>query len=593
MKKLIEKINLVLFGVMVPAVILRLFNLGYSDYQGDEIKALFLPGDGQNFFSYLLDQRKGPVQFLITFLLKFINPDYTNQLLIRLPFALAGILSRLPFALAGILSVFFLYKLVEMHFGKRTALLSALLLGSNGFFVAFSRIVQYQSFTILFMILALYMLTLSVKRSEYKHKGIIWAYVFWALGILSHYDAVFILPFVMYLMSVWLKRNFKKDPRALKTLIISLTVSAALLLAFYIPFVLSISESTLSYWSGRISGDVSAKISSSKYLFSVYQPIYVVHFYVLASLLGLAFLYYKAYGVLTVSAALLLAFYIPFVLSISESTLSYWSGRISGDVSAKISSSKYLFSVYQPIYVVHFYILASLLGLAFLYYKAYGIKLPKKIAFKSAASYISLFAWFFIPFAFMEWLVYIPGTHIYAYILPVIIIMAIGLDGMVDFLTERLPGTVFAWAYQVILFLIFTFIFAQSYAVFVDNNKEYPWEEEKFLVWTFPEPTPIYHLSLFGFPYYRDWEGISAFIKQYPEITAYSTNERKSIVRYFVPLEKDTNKAGFYIHIRNPQTFNWMEKYDPIFTLTKSNQDYVRMYIMETGTLKEINEKGY
>ncbi|KKS06683.1 MAG: Glycosyl transferase family 39 [candidate division WWE3 bacterium GW2011_GWE1_41_27] len=275
MKKLIEKINLVLFGVMVPAVILRLFNLGYSDYQGDEIKALFLPGDGQNFFSYLLDQRKGPVQFLITFLLKFINPDYTNQLLIRL-----------PFALAGILSVFFLYKLVEMHFGKRTALLSALLLGSNGFFVAFSRIVQYQSFTILFMVLALYMLTLSVKRSEYKHKGMI-----------SHYDAVFILPFVMYLMSVWLKRNFKKDPRALKTLIISLTVSAALLLAFYIPFVLSISESTLSYWSGRISGDVSAKISSSKYLFSVYQPIYVVHFYVLASLLGLAFLYYKAYGV--------------------------------------------------------------------------------------------------------------------------------------------------------------------------------------------------------------------------------------------------------------------------------------------------------
>ena len=70
-----------------------------------------------------------------------------------------------------------------------------------------------------------------------------------------------------------------------------------------------------------------------------------------------------------------------------------------------------------------------------------------------------------------------------------------------------------------------------------------------------------------------------------------------------MPLEKDTNKAGFYIHIRNPQTFTetasgekseyWMERYDPIFTLTKANQDYVRMYIMEPGTLKEINEKGY
>ena len=102
MKKLIEKINLALFGLMVPAVILRLFNLGYSDYQGDEIKALYLPGTGENFFSYLLDQRKGPVQFIITYFLKFINPDYTNQLLMRM-----------PFALAGILSVFFLYKLIS------------------------------------------------------------------------------------------------------------------------------------------------------------------------------------------------------------------------------------------------------------------------------------------------------------------------------------------------------------------------------------------------------------------------------------------------------------------------------------------------
>jgi len=516
MKKLIEKINLALFGLMVPAVILRLFNLGYSDYQGDEIKALYLPGTGENFFSYLLDQRKGPVQFIITYFLKFINPDYTNQLLMRM-----------PFALAGILSVFFLYKLVQMHFGKKAAWISALLLGSNGFFVPFSRIVQYQSFVILFMILTLYMLTLAVKRPDYKTKGVIWAFVFWAFGILSHYDAVFILPFVMYLISVWFKRNSKTNPAALKTLIISLAVSGALILAFY----------------------------------------------------------------------------IPFVFSISESTLSYWSGRISGEVSSKISSSKYLFSVYQPIYVVHFYILASLLGFVFLYYKAYGLKLPKKIKFKSAASYIALFAWFFIPFVFMEWFVYIPGTHIYVYILPVIIIISIGLDGFLDFLSEKFPGTVLAWAYQVILFLIFTFIFAQSYAVFVDNTKEYPWEEEKFLVWTFPEPTPIYHLSLFGFPYYRDWEGISAFVKQYPEISAYSTNERKSIVRYFVPLEKDTNKAGFYIHIRNPQTFTetasseksqyWMEKYDPIFTLTKANQDYVRMYIMEPGTLKEINDKGY
>jgi hypothetical protein len=306
---------------------------------------------------------------------------------------------------------------------------------------------------------------------------------------------------------------------------------------------------------------------------------------------------------LAVSGILLLIFYIPFLLSISDSTLAYWSGRISGEVSSKISSSKYLFSVYQPIYVTHFYVLSSIVGMLFLYYKAFGFSLPKRKKFKAAASYISLLVWFLLPFIFMEGFVYIPGTHIYAYILPLLIIISIGLNGVYDLLCEKISGSVIIWGYQVVLFLIFLFIFAQTYAVFVDNRREYPWQEEKFLIWTFPKPTPIFHLSLFGFPYYRDWEGISNFVKQYPEITSYSTNERKAIARYYVPLAKNTDQAGFYIHITSPQTFTesasgeksayWMEKYDPIFTLTKEGQDYVRMYIMETGNIKEIKEKGY
>ena len=40
---------------------LRLVNLGYSDYQGDEIKALSLPGSDQGLVGFLIEQRKGPV----------------------------------------------------------------------------------------------------------------------------------------------------------------------------------------------------------------------------------------------------------------------------------------------------------------------------------------------------------------------------------------------------------------------------------------------------------------------------------------------------------------------------------------------------
>jgi hypothetical protein len=153
------------------------------------------------------------------------------------------------------------------------------------------------------------------------------------------------------------------------------------------------------------------------------------------------------------------------------------------------------------------------------------------------------------------------------------------------------------------ILVLFIFLVGQSYAVFVDNYREYPWEEEKFLLWTFPKPNPVYHVSAFGFPYYRDWEEIGAFTKIRPEITAYNTNERSSISRFYVNLEKDTDEAGYYIYIKNPQSFTneiphekakyWSERYEPEFTLTRYGRDMVRVYIMESGTLEEIIEKGF
>ena len=41
----------------------RFYNLGYSDYQGDEIKAFFNPKADGDYFKFLIDQRKGPNQF--------------------------------------------------------------------------------------------------------------------------------------------------------------------------------------------------------------------------------------------------------------------------------------------------------------------------------------------------------------------------------------------------------------------------------------------------------------------------------------------------------------------------------------------------
>ncbi|HOS88604.1 MAG TPA: glycosyl transferase family 39, partial [bacterium] len=96
------KENLEIIVVFLLSSFLRLVNLGYSDYQGDEIKAFYLPKSGQSLRSFLIDQKKGPVQFLITYIIKFFDPLYENQFF-----------TRLPFAIAGIFAVVFFYKFVK------------------------------------------------------------------------------------------------------------------------------------------------------------------------------------------------------------------------------------------------------------------------------------------------------------------------------------------------------------------------------------------------------------------------------------------------------------------------------------------------
>jgi 4-amino-4-deoxy-L-arabinose transferase-like glycosyltransferase len=526
-RPLINRYHGALTFLIIIAAILRLFNLGYSDYQGDEIKALFLPGQGQSIWDFLLVQRKGPLQFVITWAVKLVNPSYDNQFLVRL-----------PFALAGVISVYFFYKLVKEHFGNRISFYATLFFLTNGFLIAFSRIAQYQSLVIMFMLGALYFLTLASAKKEFETKGIILGFLFWALSLLSHYDGVFIAPFFAYLIYKWWISSGLKKRNKIRILGISGLLFSVILASFYLPFILSLTDKTLDYWEGRLTGEVSGKISSSMYLFSVYQPIYVVHFYKILAVLGV---------LLSVAS---------FVTK--KSRVKQFLEKMS---IMTISNRKAL---------------------------------------------LALIAWIVPAVVFMEKIVYIPGTHIYVYLIPLFIFLAFGIylveNLMKEIVGKNIGRSVFIYG----VIVLFTFIYAQSYAVFVDNSVEYPWREEKFFLWTFPRPNAIYHLSMFGFPYYRNWEGIRDYLKSStlePTIAAYSTNERKALARYYINLEKSSDKAGIYIYIKNPQSFTneiveekpkyWVANHAPEYTLSRNGEEIVRVYLMVPGSLEEIQKMGY
>ncbi|MFA6981800.1 MAG: glycosyltransferase family 39 protein [Patescibacteria group bacterium] len=520
-----------IFLLLSSALLLRICDLGYSDYQGDEIKALFIPDPGQSVSEFLLTQRKGPVQFFVTFLLKLLDPMYAHRFWMRVPFALAGTLSVLIF-----------YKLLCLHYNKRVALFSSLFFSFNGFFVAFSRIIQYQSFVILFMLISLYFFSLSIKEKKWEIKGLYAGFIFWALSILSHYDGIFIFPFAAYLLFIWLSDHRK----SLKHLFLSAAIFLTLLLVFYVPFALSITPGTSSYWHGRLVG-TGGKISSSTYLFSVYQPIYVIHFYILFGIIG---------GVLVLFESLLQT----FLHKITNKT-----GRIANFLTKmEVNTSS-------------------------------GTGLLKNLG---------LLLWFFIPFLFLEVVVTLPGTHIYSYLIPVFIFLGLSLNTIERFFCKVLKSLSLRIVYTILTCVFFVFLFLQSYTIYANHKEEYPWEQEYFLLWELPKPNHLYHLSMFGFPYFRNWDEIGNLIRTTaPAGTYYSTNERESIARYHIDLLKDTDLAGYYVYIRNPQSFTdekisekalyWIERYGPVFTFIKDGKEIASVYNMEPGKVEDLILKGF
>jgi len=460
---------LIIFGS-----VLRITNLGYSDYQGDEIKAFFNPAEDGDYIQFLLDQRKGPNQFIVTGFLKGITNNFDNYFL-----------TRLPFALAGIVSIYIFYLITKRITNERLSIIATIFFVTNGFLVAFSRIVQYQSFVILFGLLGIYLY--QIYRDKQQFKFIYLSFVSFAISILFHYDGVFFgIPVFIYFLQDFLKAkknttNFKKS--------------------FYL----------------------------------------------------------HTGGAVTSFLAILLTFYIPFILNISEKTLAYWGGRLSGEVSSKISSSYYLFTVYQPIYAVHFYVLLSVIGLFLIFLpilqKLFQKNLPKNFPILTIdQGMLIVFIWTLIPFIFMEGLVSIPGTHIYTYLIPIFILMAYGIDFILTQL-ENNEKILLQRIGIIGISLLGIFLYLQSYEAFVDHSRgEYPWQDKKFLFFTMNRPTPMYHLSMFGFPYYRNWKEAGEFVNSTDKY--YTTNDRVTITRYYIKLRKDGDKIGYYMFSKSPQTFS-------------------------------------
>lgn len=244
------------------SIVLRFVQLGYSDLQGDEILTLCRASEHKSlihFLSYLLAQRKGPVQYVITCAFSLFDPGFSSELALRLPFAVANFVA---------LACFFL--LAQRLFTLHVAVYATFLLAVNGIFIAFARIVQYQSFVILGGLAGILCLTLALKQDRWRVVGLYIGFSAAAMSLLAHFDAAFFMPPMgILVLHWWMKYRSQPDFARLRWhLFAAMALFAFVVLGFYLEYASRLGASQLDYWETRRVGDSTDIVR----LFQFYNP---------------------------------------------------------------------------------------------------------------------------------------------------------------------------------------------------------------------------------------------------------------------------------------------------------------------------------
>jgi lipid-A-disaccharide synthase-like uncharacterized protein len=217
--------GLLVLGLVALVAVPRLVNLGYAEFQGDEVAVLHKAAAAiQGREDALFLHKKGPAEILL---------PMASYALARRTSELAA---RLPFALASCLSVAALYAIAARWCGARARKWAALLLAIAGFSVAFGRIVQYQSLVLLFGLLVVLLAAATEHRLATRYLALVAVLV--ALGLWAHTDAAFVaLPVaVLVVLDVWRAHRAEESIPWL-ALGGAGALGLALLALFYLPFV--------------------------------------------------------------------------------------------------------------------------------------------------------------------------------------------------------------------------------------------------------------------------------------------------------------------------------------------------------------------
>ena len=241
---------------------------------------------------------------------------------------------------------------------------------------------------------------------------------------------------------------------------------------------------------------------------------------------------------LGVSVIVLAPFYIPYFQYMQEHAVANtdYADKVLGFTNPFVRHGDIdQFILYNPFLTLYLYIAGGLIGAAYL--------IKQK-------SYLPV-VWFVLVFAVFKVAVSYSGLHFYNYFFPLVIVVSYSFYFVIKHISRY-------FAYLVGALLIFLAV--QSYLIYVDHTKEYPFEQEKIIFVTTPkysDENNLRHKS--GFTHNRKWPEINDWVNGQNtlngEAFGYFTNEYPQIAKYYMDAEFKSDSDFYAIGIKRPQTF--------------------------------------
>ncbi len=496
---------LVLLAVLLLAGMFRFPFLGTAEFQGDETHVLLRAAVmhyGQEAVLFLRD--KGPAEILLT-AGPLVLTGQINELIARLPFALAG-LSILP-------GTFLLARRMLLNTRSSPSgavimgLIASIILALDGFLIAFARIVQYQSIVMLMMVGAMWCVWRFYEGVAYAQRYLVSAAAMAAIGMLAHYDGIFVLPALAWLVLAGGWRRGWHMRQWITESVPSMLVGSSLLCSFFIPFLLSerFRERTPTYLSYRIG------------LNDATLPLYnnLVDFY------GLATFYNTAYQIDWLALALAAGMLTWLVL--------YGRPRWLGWGLAVLLLAGCVLLVRAP----ERFVIMDVNGAIFVF------MLPlAALALSPATPPVlrTLVIWFSIPFMAESFVIAVPRTHFYTILIPAALLTSLAVVSLGQWLAAHrmLWGTAgLSVAGMVLVLRAMPYLWLVFVCQVPEYHRSFPAVYSQVYRASYGTTLPTEH-GYFGFARQDGWKVIGQLYRQGIFQGSYASNQKRVIVGWYI-----------------------------------------------------------